>query len=254
VLLVYGDLISNAARYVQACEGVRPDVVILDQEMMTKPWYIERARREFPDVSFPGAIYHPTVAGGFDMKAFVDTNGPRRSVHVYPGIKRGDSGWTDSYALVPDRVSSSVVAKTEIDDRVIRSVAAPEGLAMVRTLAMPDEAHYPAGTWEHVVVVDYRNVFHSRGVWLLDRAVERREFHAMFVKARDALAEAAARWPWPPPWYVAKNLGLAASKLARWEPEAQADALRAWKSYLQTAPAGEKDRAAIADEVRAMEP
>ena len=38
ILLTLGDLPGNAARYVQACEGVRPDIRLIDLEMMTYTW------------------------------------------------------------------------------------------------------------------------------------------------------------------------------------------------------------------------
>lgn len=38
ILLVLGDLPGNAARYVQWCDGVRPDVRIIDLEMATYDW------------------------------------------------------------------------------------------------------------------------------------------------------------------------------------------------------------------------
>ena len=40
ILLTMGDLPGNAARYMQKCEGVRPDVRLIDLEMATYPWYL----------------------------------------------------------------------------------------------------------------------------------------------------------------------------------------------------------------------
>ena len=39
ILLTMGDLPGNAARYMQKCESVRPDVRLIDLEMATYPWY-----------------------------------------------------------------------------------------------------------------------------------------------------------------------------------------------------------------------
>ncbi|HXC53498.1 MAG TPA: DUF2723 domain-containing protein [Candidatus Limnocylindrales bacterium] len=254
LLLTYGDLISNASRYVQVCEGVRADVIVLDQEMMTKPWYIERARTEHADLVFPGRMYHPREVNAFDMKSFVEANRAVRSIHVYPGVKQGDTSWSAGYLLVPDGISLHVLSRGDFREEMISAVASDSTLAPLAANARPDETRYPPGTWEHVVLTDYRAIVHSRGVWLLDRAMAVGESREMFVKARDALLQAAAEWPWPPPWYVAKNLGLAASKLARWQPDARRDAIRAWQGYLDTAPADEKDRDAIAAALRDLEP
>ncbi len=53
VLFVQGDLFHNALAVRQLVEGARPDVVVLDQEMMTYPWYVARARRLHPGVLPP---------------------------------------------------------------------------------------------------------------------------------------------------------------------------------------------------------
>src|SRR6185369_16699247 len=71
LLLTKGDLVTNSIRYAQACEHVRPDVTVLDQELMTKRWYVERAARNFPGVLFPGRVYHPGLPDGFTMRDFL---------------------------------------------------------------------------------------------------------------------------------------------------------------------------------------
>jgi len=54
LLLTHGDLILNVARYMQSEEGVRPDVRILDQEMLTYRWMTGHVQRLMPDVTIPG--------------------------------------------------------------------------------------------------------------------------------------------------------------------------------------------------------
>ena len=49
-----GDLPGNAARYAQICEGIRPDVKIIDLEMLTFDWYVPMMASRFPGVVFPG--------------------------------------------------------------------------------------------------------------------------------------------------------------------------------------------------------
>ncbi|HEY2773880.1 MAG TPA: DUF2723 domain-containing protein [Candidatus Binatia bacterium] len=246
LLLTFGDVISNSVRYEQACESYRPDVVVLDQEMMTKSWYIERARIEHPDLAFPGRAYFPGIPGDFDMKTFVERNLAARSVHVYPGIKRGDVAWSEQYSLVPDGVSLHVLPRTGIGDAAtVAGVASPQALAAIRSMRLPEPRRYPPGTWEFVVLSDCRDLFGDRGKWLLDLALEREKDRDLFAAACDALREAAAQWQGEPPWYLLKNYGLAASRLAQWQPDARREAAAAWRIYLEQAPANEKDRAAI---------
>ncbi|HET7225883.1 MAG TPA: DUF2723 domain-containing protein [Candidatus Eisenbacteria bacterium] len=53
VLFVSGDLPHNALAYVTRVQRLRPDVVVLDQELMSYPWYVRRARAEHPGVLPP---------------------------------------------------------------------------------------------------------------------------------------------------------------------------------------------------------
>ena len=60
-MVTRGDLVLNSALYAQAAEGVRPDVRILDQEMLTFPWMKPYLARLMPDITIPGAYYHISV-------------------------------------------------------------------------------------------------------------------------------------------------------------------------------------------------
>jgi len=42
LLIVKGDVITNSVRYLQRCEGYRPDVQHLDQSMMTYEWFVKK--------------------------------------------------------------------------------------------------------------------------------------------------------------------------------------------------------------------
>ncbi len=54
-----GDVITNSIRYLQRCEGYRPDVQHLDQSMMTYAWFKIKQERHFKDIIFPNSIYNP---------------------------------------------------------------------------------------------------------------------------------------------------------------------------------------------------
>ena len=53
LLLTKGDLSIYPTRYLQACLGVRPDVIVMDQEVMGYDWYIPRVRRRHARIVFP---------------------------------------------------------------------------------------------------------------------------------------------------------------------------------------------------------
>lgn len=53
VLFVRGDLLHNALAYLTRVAHERPDVVVLDQELMTYPWYVRRVRAAHPGLLPP---------------------------------------------------------------------------------------------------------------------------------------------------------------------------------------------------------
>ena len=56
VVLTKGDLTIYPTRYVQACLGVREDVIVMDQEVMGYDWYIPRVRRLHTHIIFPAGV------------------------------------------------------------------------------------------------------------------------------------------------------------------------------------------------------
>ncbi|XP_042655114.1 transmembrane protein 260 isoform X2 [Tyto alba] len=59
VILLRGDLPGNALRYLHYCEGMRPDITLVDQEMMTYEWYLPKLAKHLPGVYFPGNRWNP---------------------------------------------------------------------------------------------------------------------------------------------------------------------------------------------------
>ncbi|XP_078426756.1 transmembrane protein 260 isoform X2 [Cetorhinus maximus] len=58
-ILVRGDLPGNSLRYLHYCEGQRPDLSLVDQEMMTYDWYLPKLAKHLPHVHFPGHRWNP---------------------------------------------------------------------------------------------------------------------------------------------------------------------------------------------------
>ncbi|XP_028934908.1 transmembrane protein 260 isoform X3 [Ornithorhynchus anatinus] len=80
IVLLRGDLPGNSLRYVHYCEGLRPDVSLVDQEMMTYEWYLPKLAKHLPRVRFPGSRWNPvegTLPGGvvtFNLDGFLKAN------------------------------------------------------------------------------------------------------------------------------------------------------------------------------------
>ncbi|XP_052639504.1 transmembrane protein 260 isoform X3 [Harpia harpyja] len=106
VILLRGDLPGNALRYVHYCEGMRPDITLVDQEMMTYEWYLPKLAKHLPGVYFPGNRWNPVegvLPDGtlvFNLHRFLKVN-KHKEVFVCIGLHEGDSTWKRSYSLWP---------------------------------------------------------------------------------------------------------------------------------------------------------
>ncbi|XP_028934906.1 transmembrane protein 260 isoform X2 [Ornithorhynchus anatinus] len=105
IVLLRGDLPGNSLRYVHYCEGLRPDVSLVDQEMMTYEWYLPKLAKHLPRVRFPGSRWNPvegTLPGGvvtFNLDGFLKAN--ERETFACIGLHEGDPTWRKSHALWP---------------------------------------------------------------------------------------------------------------------------------------------------------
>ncbi len=252
LLLTSGDLITNTVRYLQSCEGLRPDVVVLDQELMTKPWYVRRMADAHPDLTFPGDFYHPTASGGFSMRAFLDANRGARPLWLYPEWKQGDLSVRGAWQAWPEGLASrieAVASPPALDMWVQGSGAALEGLYAHPWPAVESQHE---GSWERVALEDVWQARHRRALALLLEAIAREDDPHLLATARRDL-EAAVRAHPAPPWFLWKNLGIVYGRLVAGEPGLRTAQADAWRRYLAAAPDEDADRAAIAAEVTRLE-
>lgn len=252
LLLTRGDLVTNAVRYLQVCEGVRPDVVVLDQELMTKPWYVERARREVPAVRFPGPVYDPNRPPGFSMRSFVAANEAAFPIAVYPEWKSGDRSVESVYELWPMGLALRVAPLASPPSLQAWERDSDAGLQTLDRHAWPPLDAYPAGTWEHVVLDDVWQAHHRRGWWLLTKALANGGDARLLADARATL-EAAERARPDAPWFVYRNLGIVYERLAVAAPELRERQIASWRRYLELAPPDDAGRAAIANAVEQLD-
>ncbi|KAF4795823.1 Transmembrane protein [Turdus rufiventris] len=106
VILLRGDLPGNALRYLHYCEGMRPDITLVDQEMMTYQWYLPKLAKHLPGVHFPGNRWNPVEGAlpdgtlAFNLHRFLKVN-KHKEVFVCIGLHEGDSTWRRSHSLWP---------------------------------------------------------------------------------------------------------------------------------------------------------
>ncbi|KAM6171743.1 protein O-mannosyl-transferase TMEM260 [Erethizon dorsatum] len=106
IVLLRGDLPGNALRYMHYCEGLRPDISLVDQEMMTYEWYLPKMAKHLPGVHFPGDRWNPvegvlpTGMVTFNLYRFLEIN-KQKDTFVCIGIHEGDPTWRKKYSLWP---------------------------------------------------------------------------------------------------------------------------------------------------------
>jgi hypothetical protein len=244
VLLVSkGDLYWNSMRYVQVCEGVRPDVRLLDVELLKAPWMTARVERSFDEVKLPGRVYRApsrAVAGSYDLAGLFDANADRFAL-LSNALQHGDSSWKERYAAWPEGLLDRVHPKDEVLG-IDRWLAETERWIDEVGLEFPDDL--PRGSWERVAREEYHKVESRRGTHLLAEALGRSLGDDYFRRAGVILEEAAAMREEPSaPLYL--NLGIAYYMLRGSDPGAVQKMIAAWTRYLELAPSDDPQRALV---------
>jgi hypothetical protein len=247
-VLTRGDLITNTTRYLHVTEATRPDVRVLDQEMLTLPWMTAHARRTIPDVTLPGDRYDVGSAGGYSLRQLMEAN-PARPFVVCGGIKSGDTSLSGpEFSLWPLGICDLVRAAGAAPAVGDWLAASGRALPVFRN----DVSRVPAdGSWERVAWQDYWEARHRRAFTLLTYAIARGD-EPDSLRESAALLDALAREHPLPPAYVFKNLGIAHARLASADPASRRLAVEAWQRYLAVAPPGDADVPAIRDAISAL--
>ena len=248
LVLMRGDVITNATRYLQDVEHMRPDLRLLDEEMLTFRWMTPQVHRQMPDVILPGTHYDIASPGAYSIRGLIDANIAGRPIVMCGATKPGDNSLTGVYRLLPLGICSRVVPATASFDvqEWLRSAEAARPHFHNDMRVVPDPE-----SWEHVVWTDYWETRHRVAFTCLTLAIERHDDPALLRAAADGFDRLIAEHPQPPA-YAYKNLGIALARLMPVDPTAAARAVDAWRIYLRIGPADDRDRPAIETAVRQL--
>ncbi|KAM6960759.1 protein O-mannosyl-transferase TMEM260 [Aplochiton taeniatus] len=215
IILTRGDLPGNSLRYLHYCQGERPDLALVDQEMMTYSWYVSRLGQHLPGVHFPGLWWHPAQTqekNTFSLEHFLSHN-TQRVVFACIGLPDGDPSWERSFSRWPLGVCDQLLpAHTHFHPE--------DWVRHTRDLYHWSEPHnsFPAGSWERVANEEMWQARMKTAFFLFDLA-ERMEgegkawlFELSYSLYRE-LVEAHSP-SYPPNWD--KNLALASERVLRW--------------------------------------
>ena len=238
LILTRGDLTTNTIHYLRYAEGVRPDVRIVDQEILSLPWGPPRYARLLPDVRFPAAVYDPRRSDGFSMKQLFDANVDRFPVLVCGGVKEGDhSVSATAYRLLPRGSCAEVT-------RAGSPLAVDAWLARNRPL-LPDvsalaRAPLRVGSWEEVVRTDAWAAWHAPAYFVMmcaECGLAPAERFARFVTMADEITRLGPN----PAAYVYKNLAYALGQLFPTQPDVRDQLVVAMQEYLRRGPRDDPD-------------
>ncbi|XP_072545627.1 protein O-mannosyl-transferase TMEM260 isoform X2 [Salminus brasiliensis] len=247
MVLTRGDLPGNTLRYLHYCQGLRPDVSLVDQEMMTYSWYVSKLHHHLPGVRFPGRLWDPLNTekkNSFNIEEFLQHN-TQRPVFACIGLSEGDPSWERTFSRWPWGVCEQLVPVT--------SRLHPEEWAQhtqrLYNWSQPHDS-FPAGSWERVANEEMWQARMKMPFFLFDLA-ERMEgggqarlydlSYNLYCQIVDAQADYPSNWD--------KNLALAAERLLRsgggsHQPDSLLSrSIHHFSLYLQREPADSQRRA-----------
>ncbi|KAM7403002.1 hypothetical protein PAMA_003772 [Pampus argenteus] len=213
IILTRGDLPGNSLRYLHYCQHVRPDVCLVDQEMMTYTWYVAKLGQHHPGVYFPGRWWdpvHPEGKDTFSLEQFLSRN-TQREVFACIGLSDGDPSWERSFSRWPLGVCDYLVP--------IKRQFHPEEWAHhtrnIYNWSEPHNSFHPA-SWEHVANEEMWQARMKTAFFLYDLAErmqgkgKARLFELSYTLYKEIVE---AHSDYPPNWD--KNLALACERLLR---------------------------------------
>lgn len=104
LVLVNYDLQWTSLRYIQRCEGYRPDVTIINLSMMTYAWF-QSKHAQYPHLYFPGTHLVPahssSQSAGFSIKEFFDHNSPNVKIYIGGKLNYPDADFFEAYTSTP---------------------------------------------------------------------------------------------------------------------------------------------------------
>ncbi|XP_014842556.1 PREDICTED: transmembrane protein 260 isoform X1 [Poecilia mexicana] len=213
LILTRGDLPGNSLRYLHYCQDIRPDIRLVDQEMMTYSWYVTKLGQHLPGVHFPGRRWDPVQSeekDTFSLERFLSHN-PRRDVFACIGLTDGDPSWERSFSRWPLGVCDYLVP--------LQRQFHPERWAeRTRSLYNWSEPHnsFPPASWERVANEEMWQARMKTAFFLFDLAErtqgegKARLFELSYTLYKE-IVEAQSEYP--PNWD--KNLALACERLLR---------------------------------------
>ena len=183
LLIINYDQQWTSVRYLQECEGVRPDIISINLSMMSYKWWETKHEVYGDRVSFPGTNYAPeSMKGtGFTWHEFLDSNidNPNLPGGIYlgGGLNYKESSHLDSYDVVPWGLSKRFTKKGQLTKGqgfkkwLVESRRITHDLT-TRFTTLPPKSKYPESTWEWTLQREYFDHIYERSAHILELVIE----------------------------------------------------------------------------------
>lgn len=192
----------TSIRYLQECEGVRPDVTSINLSMMTFQWWKSKHSLYEGRVIFPGTHYTkgntaPWLNGGFTFSEFIDANTEVLDSNIFIGgnLNFQDDSFVERYQEEPFGLVRKISPRSDksgtAESYRLKSLAVWRSVAGHLSRDLPCEKKYPSSTWESTIKREFVDHMVSRSTYLLDLALKD-ESGKPSSEALQSIAEAAA--------------------------------------------------------------
>jgi len=248
--LVRGDL-SFPLIYLQACEGQRPDVWILNRPFLEFPWSRSRYLAAFPGLELPEGLYDPFPTGFPGTYALTDLmqlNIDRRPIlfQYFDAMLleyKQVAQWAGRFEILPVGFLMQAFRTSPRDWPAYATISR----GALDLYAGAKKARGDA--WDDLVQQEYVDAEFLRGAYLAVAAHADPQVIPVALRALDE----AKNVPDQRLDRIFKVRGWALAVAAQTDPGARAEALANWREYLRLAPPTDEERARIEATVAMLE-
>lgn len=239
LLLPTGDYVAYNFQHYQQNEGLRPDIQVIDQFMLTRTWYKRIAEVYFPQVTFPGLQFSLSGRPGtYQLKEFFDANRGKFPIYIMNGLNYNDTSYQDQYTFWPIGLLDWVLPNTQ-EPQLEGWIA--ENNKFTQLLDPPSLEKYPPATWEHEILRQY---WHRRHMFAVSLIIYARK-HSDRIRPTQlavSIIQGILQMPEYTNPMMLKNLGSAFEILSQsGDSSARAKMIQTWKQYLEIAPPTDQD-------------
>ncbi|KAK7506992.1 hypothetical protein BaRGS_00001843 [Batillaria attramentaria] len=210
--------------YFHVSEGVRPDLVIVDQEVLTYNWSIPMMGSHLKGIVFPGdQLYsHSGLSSQgrklFTFRQLLDANYDRKPLFGCVGVQEHERSWQEAYELRPFGVCMQFIKKgSDLEAGMKEWLESSRRFAAEWVHPLPEHD----ATWDDVASSEMWRAMTVAGFHLLENAdrVDEQEKKTAWLQEAYLIYKKAIESHPRVPAYWHKNFALVCEKLRHLSPK-----------------------------------